>query len=129
MSENSPPKTNADTNNLTLYGLRIFVDDFTKARSFYNQILGLPELWAFKDVKAAGYDAGPTLIVEEVANEPTMVGRFIGASLRSNDITATYKKLKSKGVIFSGEPEKQPWGGTITHFKDTADNILTLVGE
>ncbi len=111
-----------------VYGVRIFVSDFTAARAFYNQILGLKELWAFADIKAAGYDAGATLMVEE-AEEPSIVGRFVGLSLYVDDIEARYQELSEKGVIFSGPPEKQQWGGTLTHFKDTSDNVLTLLGD
>jgi uncharacterized glyoxalase superfamily protein PhnB len=34
--------------------------------------------------------------------------------------------LRSRGVAFTGEPEKQFWGGTLATFKDPAGNELQI---
>jgi len=49
-------------------------------------------------------------------------------SLRVDDLAATYVELRAKGVTFTAPPEKQPWGGSLAHFKDPDGNILTLLG-
>ncbi|WP_421723331.1 VOC family protein [Bauldia sp.] len=117
---------------MRLYGVRIFVDDFAKARSFYRDTLGLKENWAMEDANAAGYDVGSAeLIVEQEdpsGREGSLVGRFVGVSLQVDDIDATYRWLSDKGVSLQGPPEKQFWGGSLAHFEDPAGNVLTLVG-
>jgi len=39
---------------------------------------------------------------------------------------AAYRDLRSRGVAFTGEPEKQSWGGTLATFKDPAGNELQI---
>ena len=108
---------------------RIFVDDLATARTFYRDTLGLTELWNWNNV-ALGYDIGVTLIIEPTdGNTPEEVGRFAGLSLAVEDIQATYERLQSLGVEFTDPPTKQPWGGTLAHFKDSAGNVLTLIEE
>jgi len=71
------------------------------------------------------------LIVEAVlpgSEESHLVGRFVGVSLAVEDIDLVYDSLSLAGVPFDGRPEKQPWGGTLAHFKDPAGNTLTLLG-
>ena len=50
----------------------------------------------------------------------------MGVSLRVDDIAAAYEELRSRGVEFETPPEKQPWGGTLAHFRDPCGNVLTL---
>jgi predicted enzyme related to lactoylglutathione lyase len=59
----------------------------------------------------------------------SLVGRFVGASLRVIDIDATYRDLLAKGVAFVEPPERMPRGGVLAHFKDPDGNILTLLGD
>ena len=108
---------------------RLFVDDLAAARTFYRNVLGLNELWNWQDV-ALGYDVGVTLIIERTdGKHPEEVGRFAGLSLEVADVTATYQELTSAGVEFTHPPAKQPWGGTLAHFKDPSGNVLTLIEE
>jgi predicted enzyme related to lactoylglutathione lyase len=112
--------------------LRVLVTDLPAAKRFYAQILGLKILWEYGN-KAIGFDLGPVLIVEDVSSEEDrserhLAGRFVGCSIEVDDIEATYSELVAKGVHFIAPPEKQEWGGTLAHFKDSAGNILTLVG-
>ena len=46
--------------------------------------------------------------------------------LETNDCRATYEELKAKGVQFTQEPDKQPWG-TFATIVDPDDNKLLLV--
>ena len=46
-----------------------------------------------------------------------------------DDIEEQYKRLVAKGVVFTGRPEKQHWGGTLAHLKDLEGNVLTLMQE
>jgi predicted enzyme related to lactoylglutathione lyase len=81
----------------------------------------------------AEYDVGgPSLAVEQLDPEDpegaALVGRFAGVSLEVADIHAAYADLLAKGVEFVSPPTLQPWGGTLAHFKDPDDNVLTLLG-
>lgn len=108
---------------------RLFVDDLEAARRFYRDTLGLSELWTWNDL-ACGYDVGPTLLVEMTDGQhPEEVGRFAGLSLEVEDIAAAHQRLLAAGVEFTHPPTKQPWGGTLAHFKDPSGNVLTLVSE
>lgn len=107
---------------------RVFVDDLAAARSFYRDTLGLTELWNWNGV-ALGFDAGATLIIEPTdGHHPEEVGRFTGLSLQVDDIDTTCGRLEAAGVEITYPPTKQPWGGTLAHFKDSSGNVLTLVG-
>lgn len=117
---------------MRLYGVRIFVDDFAAARQFYAETLGLEIAWEMAEHGVAGFKVGSAeLIVEAIGSHreyADLVGRFVGVSLQVKDIEATWRDLSAKGVEFETPPEKQFWGGTLAHFKDPADNVLTLLG-
>ncbi|HEY0955085.1 MAG TPA: VOC family protein [Roseateles sp.] len=112
---------------------RVFVKELSSAKSFYANSLGLP---LKVDGERAGYcvfGAGAMdLVVETVADdapeeERRLVGRFTGLSFTVQGIRARYTELLSRGVVFSGEPERQAWGGTLATFADPAGNELQLV--
>ena len=42
-------------------------------------------------------------------------------------IKATTERLKSLGVIFVREPEREHWGGEVATFKDPDGNIIQLL--
>jgi predicted enzyme related to lactoylglutathione lyase len=118
---------------VNLSAIRLFVRELEPAKTFYERILGL----ALKnDGSAYGYCAfksnGIDIIVEAVPaeaphDEQVLVERFAGVSFAVADIQAEYQRLKSEGVVFAGEPEKQFWGGWLVTFKDPAGNQLQLV--
>ncbi|MEQ8968043.1 MAG: VOC family protein [Azospirillaceae bacterium] len=117
---------------MRLYGVRLFVDDIAAARTFYGGTLGLPVAWDMAEMDAVGYAVGESVIIveREAPDGPYagLIGRFAGVSLMVGDIEATYRDLSAKGVVFTDPPEKQPWGGTLAHFRDPAGNTLTLLG-
>lgn len=117
---------------MNLNTARVFVRDVATARIFYADVLGL-------QVKVDGssdgfcvFDAGScTLVIEAVlSDEPQhvrdLVGRFTGLSFQVPDANAAYERLRSRGVTFSGEPEKQPWGGILATFSDPSGNELQI---
>ena len=110
--------------------IRIFSDDFQTTKDFFVDALGF--VIGFEGEGVVVYDLpGTKLILEEVAlSEPEaagMVGRFTGVSFAVEDIKATYKDLKAKGVDFEGKPEMEEWGGALAHFRDPANNVFTLI--
>jgi catechol 2,3-dioxygenase-like lactoylglutathione lyase family enzyme len=118
---------------LNLNTARIFVRDIAQAREFYRQTLGLK---VRAENLAHGYcvfDAGNCeLVVEAVSlaappDEQALVGRFTGLSFLVPNVHAAHKELSAKGVVFSGPPQRQFWGGTLATLKDPEGNELQIV--
>jgi lactoylglutathione lyase len=118
---------------MELQTARIFVKDMDTARQFYGEKLGLA-------IKADGteygycvFKAGSTdLVVETIPDDApeddkVLVGRFTGLSFTVKDAAAKYRELAAQGVPFSGQPEKQSWGGIIATLLDPAGNELQIV--
>ena len=118
---------------MELYAVRIFVRQWPEACSFYRDDLGLNERYRNDEIGWAEYDlGGPCLGIERVqagdGEGESLVGRFLGISLRVEDIGQTYEALTARGVNFNAPPERQPWGGALAHFRDPDGNVLTLLG-
>lgn len=118
---------------MNLNTARVFVHDIRQARDFYGHKLGL-RINA-QDL-AHGYcvfNAGNCeLVVEAVAEgapagEQALVGRFTGLSFLVPDVRVAHRDLVAKGVVFTGAPERQFWGGTLATFRDPDGNELQLV--
>ncbi len=58
-----------------------------------------------------------------------LVGHFVGLSVTVRDIEQAYRDLSSKGVRFDAPPERQSWGGVLTHFFDPNGNMWSMVEE
>jgi len=117
---------------MNLNTVRIFVRDLTQARQFYEHAVGLT-------LKADGVNYGycvfqagsAELVVETVGDdapdeEQVLVGRFTGLSFAVDDVLAKYEELTARGVVFTGTPEVQAWGGTLATFRDPAGNELQM---
>lgn len=116
---------------MEIFGIRIFVKDIEEAKNFYADKIGLK-------LESIGpgfgmFDTGTAkLMVESISeddleNHASLIGRFTGISLSVQNIEAEYRKLSGQGVKFSGEPERQHWGGWLATFVDPAGNELQLV--
>ena len=118
---------------LNLNTARIFVRDIARARTFYADKLGLA-------LKAEGthhgycvFDAGNAeLVIEAVgfdapAEEQALVGRFTGLSFLVADVHRQHQVLSARGVVFTGVPEVQFWGGTLATLSDPDGNQLQIV--
>jgi lactoylglutathione lyase len=111
--------------------VRFFVSDLNRAVDFYRYTLGL-QLSAHEESLYAVFQLlNVTVLVERVdPDDPEfkeLVGRFTAVSFNTGDIHAAYNRLSTIGVRFDGPPEKQFWGGTLVHFHDPDDNVITLV--
>ena len=54
-------------------------------------------------------------------------GRYLGFSLEVEDIQDFYNRGQEKGITFTGQPDKQAWGGIMTHVEDCNGNVFTIV--
>jgi predicted enzyme related to lactoylglutathione lyase len=53
------------------------------------------------------------------------IGTFFNGAFACDDVPATYRQLKSRGVDFVSEPQQQPWG-TFAIFRDPDGNQFVL---
>ncbi len=118
---------------LNLNTARVFVHDIARARAFFADSLGLP-LRAYD--AARGYcvfDAGQCqLVIESVAADApaearARVGRCTGLSFLVPSVHVAHQDLTARGVVFSGPPQRQFWGGTTASFRDPDGNEYQIV--
>jgi ribosomal protein S18 acetylase RimI-like enzyme/catechol 2,3-dioxygenase-like lactoylglutathione lyase family enzyme len=115
-----------------LRAVRVFTVDLERSLDFYERRLGLrPETVSDANGYALFRVGQAVLLIEAVdlANPESaeLAGRFVGASLAVGDIRRAYETLRSNGVQFTSAPQRQVWGGLMTHFYDPDENLLTLV--
>jgi predicted enzyme related to lactoylglutathione lyase len=118
----------------------VMVEDQEKALKFYTEKLGFTKkmdmaIGEYRWLTVASPDGadGVELVLEPMGFAPSRdyqkalysAGIPITAFL-SKDIQAEYKLLKSRGVVFRGEPQTL---GAITSvlFEDTCGNLVNLV--
>lgn len=117
---------------MNLNTARIFVRNLAEARDFYASTLGLALQADGLDHGYCVFNAGAsTLVVEAVdadapEEEQVLVGRFTGLSFEVPNAQAMYEALSSRGVVFTGLPEKQFWGGTLATLRDPAGNEIQI---
>ena len=119
--------------NFRLYAVRVFSIRWEESLAFYRDVLGFPVFFADSDLGWAQFELGGAYLGLERAQPDEeesgeYVGRFVGVSIEVDDINALYDRLVARGVEFLGPPARQPWGGTLAHFKDPDGNVLTLLG-
>jgi catechol 2,3-dioxygenase-like lactoylglutathione lyase family enzyme len=115
-----------------LRSVRLYCGDLGNAITFYRDLLGLPLV--NETPNAATFDTGDAqLTVEHVPHghpaHQELVGRFAGISLMVPDLAKVYGRMTAQGVAFLAPPQPQAWGGAIAHFRDSAGNIVSLVGK
>ncbi len=118
----------------------IGVDDQSKARHFYTQIIGFEikhdiDMGQFRwlTVTAPEGLAGVELLLEPLGFQPARVYQralyeagIPATAFISADIQAEYARLTAAGVTFRGEPKSA--GPVITVlFEDTCGNLINLV--
>ena len=59
--------------------------------------------------------------------DSVLLGRFLGFSLEVKDMDNFYQKSIELGIIFTGPPEEQVWGGIMTHVIDCSGNTFSVV--
>ena len=98
---------------------------------FYTEVLGMKVVTdqPFTDTQRwielliSGAETGVTLFTPE--GHEKRIGEFQSISFWCDDVFATAKVLKSKGVRFVKEPKNEPWG-SIAVFQDPDGNKFAL---
>jgi predicted enzyme related to lactoylglutathione lyase len=102
-----------------------------KALAFYTQQLG------FKVITDSPFDgkqrwielglprADTRLVLFTADGQEKMIGGFMNLTFMADDVEATAKEMKARGVEFVQEPQKADWG-TAAIFKDVDGNQFVL---
>ena len=105
--------------------------DQQRALRFYTEQLG------FQVATDQAFNEKQRWIELRIANSATRVvlftpeghesriGTFFNGAFACDDVAATYRQLKGRGVDFVSEPQQQPWG-TFAIFKDPDGNQFVL---
>jgi predicted enzyme related to lactoylglutathione lyase len=118
--------------------LVVTTEDFDEALRFYRDVLGMPELAAFRsggDGRVAILGAGRATV--ELANpahaawvDQVEVGRRVAGHIRVAlavaDPAATAARLAEEGATVVAEPTRTPWGSLNARLEAPAGLQLTL---
>jgi len=116
----------------------IFVSDQQRAKKFYTETLGFDlkteqplypgaaNLWISVVPKGAKTEVILYLPDENWQHYKQVVGQSQAVTLDVSDMDAVAADLKKKGVQFTQEPDKQPWG-TYATIVDSEGNKILLV--
>jgi predicted enzyme related to lactoylglutathione lyase len=118
----------------TVYSAGIFCRDQAAAKRFWTETMGFevvrddpmgPEggpRWI--EVKPPAQDVRLVLFTPE--GQEDRIGTFSNVLFETDDIQALYDDLSAKGVQFTTEPEKAPWGRWWAQFVDPDGNTYGL---
>ncbi|MDQ2691097.1 MAG: VOC family protein [Chloroflexota bacterium] len=116
----------------------VFVSDQERAKDFYTRILGFElrqdaplypgatNRWLAVAPKGATTEVTLYLPDENWEHFSQTVGKSQAVTFNVEDMKALVSDLKAKGVVFTQEPEAQPWG-TYAMMRDSEGNQLILV--
>jgi len=101
-----------------------------RALAFYRDKLGFKihtdqplgqQRWI--EMKIPGAETLVVLFTPE--GQADRVGTFFNGAFACDNVEKTYEELKGRGVEFTQEPKKEPWG-TYSTFKDSEGNSFVL---
>jgi catechol 2,3-dioxygenase-like lactoylglutathione lyase family enzyme len=107
------------------------VRDQDRALDFYTTKLG------FRVITDSPFDgtqrwielgmprAETKLVLFTAPGQEQMIGGFMNVTFMADDVEATAKEMKARGVEFAQEPQKADWG-TAAIFKDADGNQFVL---
>ena len=99
-----------------------------EAERYYNVLLDLEKTFGSVQERYIGFRLeNVTVLLEPVEEGEFEAGRYLGFSLETEDIESFYDTMKNQGVKFTGSPEKQVWGGVMTHIEDCSGNVFSIV--
>ncbi len=106
-------------------------NDQDRALKFYTETLGF-EVSTDQVFNAAQRwielrigNSGTRVVLFTPEGHESRIGTFFNGSFACDDVSATYRQLKARGVEFDKAPEKQPWG-EFAIFKDPDGNQFVL---
>ena len=122
---------------MDLTHIRLLVNDIDACRNFYKDKMGFKEQLAVAERIYYEFQAGDCILalykrdlMESVAG--VAVGGGITAdkvalTFKVEDVDATYKELKAKGVAFITEPhDQETWVLRVAHLRDPEGNLIEI---
>jgi predicted enzyme related to lactoylglutathione lyase len=114
-----------------LWYVNVFVSDFERAVGFFQETLGLPlqfadEKFGYASFAPEGVRFGVARVDPDSPEQRALVGRHTGIGFGVPDLRDAHAQLEAKGVRFTMEPTKQPWGGFMATFADPDGNVFYL---
>ena len=111
--------------------VNIGVRDLERAVEFYRDVVGFTLVFSEPKFNYARFDVGGMTFGIGAGEVDMFTGgppghRHTGIGLVVADVDAAAKELKAKGVVFTMEPSKQPWGGYMAMFADPDGNQYYL---
>jgi lactoylglutathione lyase len=118
--------------------ITLFVDDVTRAKSFYGDVFEHPVL--FEDDESAVFKFGEILVnllktaavpelIQPASVAAAQAGNRFQLTLPVNDVDAICAQLASKGVALLNGPMDRPWGPRTASFQDPDGHIWEIASE
>jgi catechol 2,3-dioxygenase-like lactoylglutathione lyase family enzyme len=122
----------------TIGAVTLFVEDLSRARSFYADVFGLPVV--FSDDVSTVFRLGGTLVnlleipaARELVAPGVVAGREAGAraqfTIWVDDVDAACAELTTHGVRLINGPMDRDWGQRTACFADPAGHIWEYAQE
>ncbi len=119
----------------TIGAITLFVEDLDAAKSFYQEVFGLPVV--YEDENSAVFNFGETLVnLLRVSEAPDLVAPATVAApqagvrhqftLGVEDVDELCEELKSRGVELLNGPQDRPWGIRTASFRDPGGHIWEI---
>jgi catechol 2,3-dioxygenase-like lactoylglutathione lyase family enzyme len=117
--------------------ITLFADDLESAKAFYQQVFGLPVMFA--DDNSAVFDFGNTVVnllsssaapdlIEPAPVAERAAGTRLQLTLEVDDVDAMCAELGTRGVSLNNGPMNRPWGIRTASFVDPAGHIWEIAG-
>lgn len=108
--------------------VNVFVSNLDRAIDFYRGKLGLELAHASPEHGYAALSTGPIRLGLAVVGpgQRQLLGRHTGIGFAVADLEAEHARLAERGVVFTMEPSRQPWGGFMALATDPDGNVFYL---
>ncbi len=114
--------------NIQLAAIRIPCKDLVEAEAYYAKVFETGKDFGSENEGYVGYRLdNVTVLLEPEEPGEFECGRYLGFSLSVSDLEYFYECAKSRGVNFTASPERQPWGGVMTHIIDSSGNTFSII--
>ena len=100
------------------------VRDLAKSATFYQEVLGLPEIWRMDERRSAGYGVGDN---SATINLEQRTGADLEIVMQVESVDDARRALENKGARFSGATFTIPEIGKAARFVDPDGNRLMLL--
>ena len=112
--------------------INLAVTDFNRSLAFYRDVLALPLQFVDDTFQFAAFSAGAVRLAVVGGADSKKMREAKGGDVHTGigfcvaDVDAAFSELAAKGVRFTMNPSKQPWGGYMAMFADPDGNIFYL---